>query len=144
MAKMKGVGTGNNPGSRKGDANLIDNAHRSKEEVRKNGSKGGRKQADNRKAKDLMREAFDHYLKDATITESAKQTIKRKGIDVKEKDVSTVCAIVLGQIASAINGDTQAAKLVMDAIGFNCEQSAAEEQQSGVIEIAPVLEKEDE
>lgn len=78
----KGVGSGNNPNSRKGTKNLILITERSEEEQRELRIKGGKRSGEVRKAKAEARKAAEMVLYDLKINDKGLEVLNLKGADL--------------------------------------------------------------
>lgn len=107
--------------------NLISGAQRSKEEVRRNGRKGGIKSGEKRRMirdwKEVINSTLAMPIKNGAIDEHI-ESIK----DASKKNVTAQTAIALKQIALAVHGDTKAAEFVLSLSG-----SGAEHEETPVI-----------
>lgn len=141
--KMKGVGTGNNPNSRKGVKNL---KVPTSEEARKNGAAGGKKSQAKQRAIRNCREAAKDILAMSTINAAGITSLKRKGVDMSEfEDMQNAYALMLGLFAEGMKGNANCAKLFLEMAGeLTEEDKAAEDNAAGVIFLAPVMEKTNE
>ena len=119
MPMAKGVGSGNSEGSRKGYKNLRVNSSEMAREMQK---KSVEKRKANKQAKELFKEEFEKQLKGLKVTEQAKRTLVRKGLDVENvKNMSALKGIVAASIAKAMDGDTQMLGKILEIVGYEYE-----------------------
>ena len=103
-------------GKAKGFANLIPNNRRSKEEVRKNSSKGGKAsglvRAQRKAMKECLLELLSMPMKHGPLTGpvGAIEDFKNANVSVRER-------IVLAMATKAAKGDVKAAEFIRDTIG---------------------------
>lgn len=86
----------------------------SSEQARENGSKGGKKRAENARKRKAMKEQLELFLKLPLMDEEAKQTLIYLGI--KEIDINNQMAITMALCQKAIKGDTKAIELIRDMV----------------------------
>lgn len=87
-----------------------------KEQAKKAGSLGGKKQAANKNHRKLMKEIYAEFANMPVTKELANDLLK--AVDQKKKKKITVAeSIVLAQIMMAQAGDTKAATFIRDTIG---------------------------
>lgn len=83
---------------------LIKNSDRTREELRKQCSEGGKKSGQVRRAKKTMKQMLDYLLE--------KEVVNQKG-----EKASTLEAISVSLIRQAMNGNTKAFEVIRDTIG---------------------------
>lgn len=102
--------------------NLISSAQRSKEEVRRNGRKGGIKSGEKRRMirdwKEVINSTLAMPLKNGAIDEHIESLS-----DARKKNVTAQTAIALKQIARAVSGDTKAAEFILSISGSGAEHT---------------------
>lgn len=133
----KGVGTGNNPNSRKGTKNLKPVNTRTKEEARKISQKGGIASGKARKAKKDAKEAAQMVLYETLISTKGKQALKEQGIELNTKEeVYGMAGLMAGLLAQGMKGNAKSAKLLLEVAGvFEEETEEIEENTTGVVMI---------
>lgn len=133
----KGVGTGNNPNSRKGTKNLKPVNTRTKEEARKISQKGGIASGKARKAKKDAKEAAQMVLYETLISTKGKQALKAQGIELNTKEeVYGMAGLMAGLLAQGMKGNAKSAKLLLEVAGvFEEETEEIEENTTGVVMI---------
>lgn len=133
----KGVGTGNNPNSRKGTKNLKPVNTRTKEEARKISQKGGIASGKARKAKKDAKEAAQMVLYETLISTKGKQALKEQGIELNTKEeVYGIAGLMAGLLAQGMKGNAKSAKLLLEVAGvFEEETEEIEENTTGVVMI---------
>ncbi len=97
------------------EQNLIPNSKRSPSEVRKNGSKGGKKSGQVRAERKKFNELFNNYLDKKVTNEQIKEQMLQFGFT--DKECTNKNAIVFAQYKEALKGSTQAFIAVRDTIG---------------------------
>lgn len=95
--------------------NLIDAAHRTKDELREITRKGGIKSGEARRRKKTMREALELLMYKTELNEQTKQMLKAEGIS--EDDFNHQMVITRSLIAKAEAGDVQAYNAICAMIG---------------------------
>ena len=95
--------------------NLIDAAHRTKEELREMTRKGGLKSGEARRRKKTMREALEMLMYNTELNEQTKQMLKGEGINAE--DFNHQMVITRSLIAKAESGDVQAYNAICAMIG---------------------------
>ena len=101
-----------------GSSNLIPTTQRSKDEVRKNASKGGIKSGQVRRVKKNMREIAKELMASPVSDglPQAKKTLSLMGID--ENDMTYQAAVVVRVLQKAmVEGDPQAIRILMELTG---------------------------
>lgn len=141
----KGVGTGNNPNSRKGTKNLKTVNSRTKEEARKISQKGGIKSGEVRRAKRDAKKTAEAVLYETLISTRGKQALKRNGIELNTKeDLYGMAGLMAGLLANGMKGDSKSAKLLLEVAGvFDEEVENEEEKTTGVVMIPKRGDEED-
>lgn len=95
--------------------NLIDAAHRTKEELREITRKGGLKSGEVRRKRKTFRQALEMLLMDAKLSEPVKLKLKEAG--VAEEDMNHMTVILRSLIAKAEGGDVQAYNAIVAQVG---------------------------
>lgn len=111
-------------GKKKREANLIPTTKRSKNEVRKNAAKGGRKSGEVRRQKKLLKDCLDELLQ--------KEWENRQGEKMSGSE-----AISVAVFKKALAGDMKAFEIVRDTSGQGVVQKVmvAEVEQSMIDEV---------
>lgn len=91
--------------------NLIPNNLRSKEEVRKNASKGGKKSVETRRRQKTFKSLFQAALASKIPDKELKDKLKEAGIEDTYKG-----ALMLSMVEKALAGDVNAFKIVSEMI----------------------------
>ena len=111
------------------EENLIPLNKRTKSEQREIQRKAGIASGKSRRAKKQMKELAEIMLNSKASGNAAK-TAKRFGADLEDEDVTNAAAIIAGQIASALKGNTNAAKFVMELMEGAVQQNEEEDELS--------------
>lgn len=111
------------------EENLIRFTERTPKERREIAKKAGIASGKSRRAKKQMKELAEIMLNSKASGNAAK-TAKRFGADLDDEDVTNAAAIIAGQIASALKGNTQAAKFVTDLIEGTIQHTEEEDELS--------------
>lgn len=85
------------------------------EQARVNGSKGGKKRAENARKRKALKEQLEIFLKLPLKNEDAKETLK--GLGIETEDIDNQMAITVAICQRALKGDTRAYELIRDTIG---------------------------
>ena len=135
-SKKKGIGTGNNPNSRKGKKNL--KVIRSKEDARKKGRNGGIASGKVRRAKRDFWQRFE-TLSTHEVNKDIKDTLIKQFSDLKKYkgDVVIEDAVIYRIIQGATKGDKDYIKIYLSVIKDfkptnnieNIEQAQANENE---------------
>jgi len=99
--------------ARKGQENLIPANLRSKDEVRKNSSKGGKKSGEVRREKRLLKDTILMLLSNKPTPDMVNECAAKFGFN--PKDLQEV--ITGGLMAKAMTGDAKAFEVIRDSIG---------------------------
>lgn len=105
---------GNN--KNKGYENLIPFTERSKDEVREINRKGGIKSGEARRAKKTVKECLKMYSEMKVTSPEMKAALKASGIADTE-EMTYAVAMALQFMTSAMRGNSQMARLVMEMLG---------------------------
>lgn len=100
-------------------------SNQSRDEAARNGKKGGIASGKARRAKKNMRELAKVML-NSKAQGSAAKAARQFGEDLDDDELTNAAAIIAGQMISAIKGNTNAAKLVLELV--NGDSSSQEEQ----------------
>ena len=100
----------------KGYENLIPFTERSKEEVRELNRRGGIKSGEARRAKKTVRECLKLYSELNVEAPEIKLALKKSGITNPE-EMTYSMAMALQFVTSAMRGNSQMARLVMEMLG---------------------------
>ena len=106
--------------------NIISNSDRTPEERREIAAAGGRASGVSRRRKKSLREAAELYLSLPVSDKRAWNRLARDGVE--PEDVDNQMAIIAGLAMKAMKGDSKAAKVLFDLIGF--EDDAHSERQT--------------
>ena len=112
-----------------GKENLIPASERSKEEVRENAAKGGRKSGETRRRQKTLRETLNIILEKCATDPKYKEMVLEAGY--KKSGITNKDIIVTAMLLKAAAGDTKAFELIRDTIG----EKPAEEINLNNIEI---------
>lgn len=96
--------------------NLIDAAHRTKEELRAMTRNGGIKSGEARRRKKTMREALEMLMFKTELPEALKERLRAEGITLDE-DMNHQMMVTRSLIAKAEAGDVQAYQAICAMIG---------------------------
>lgn len=95
--------------------NLIPNEQRTPEQRRKNASKAGKASAAAKRKRKAIKECLEMLLAKSVADDAAREMLAAMGI--AEKDMQNTMLIAAGLFKKATEGDVQAVKTLMDAIG---------------------------
>lgn len=95
--------------------NLIPMSERSKDEVRKIASRGGKKSGETRREKKRMKEYINLLLELDVKSDKMRATLSNLGID--EKDMTNEMAMMASVMNKAMKGDMQAVNFLRDTSG---------------------------
>lgn len=106
-------------GKEKGFANLVPANKRSKEEVRKNGEKGGIKSGQVRKQNKIIKECLEKLCADTFDNMPISDAVKAQLTNIYGKNLKTnvLELLVAGQVIKASQGDTKAMEFIQNALG---------------------------
>lgn len=138
MNMAKGVGSGNNPNSRKGTKNLIPITERSVEEQRELRVKGGKRSGEVRKAKAEARKAAEMVLYELKINDKGREALDLKGADLSSlpdaEKIDGMTGLMISLLLNGMNGSAEAAKVLLNIAGVNDEETdEVEKATTGVI-----------
>lgn len=95
--------------------NLIPMSERSKDEVRKIASRGGKKSGETRREKKRMKEYINLLLELDVKSQKTRETLSKLGID--ESDMTNEMAMMASVMNKAMKGDMQAVNFLRDTSG---------------------------
>ena len=96
------------------EQNLIPLDKRTKSEQRKIQSMGGCSSGVSRRRKKSLREATDLYLSMPVANRKRWNAIAKEGVD--PEDIDNQMAMIIGLTQAAMNGDSKAAKVIIDLL----------------------------
>lgn len=111
------------------EQNLIPFNKRTESERREISKKAGKASGESRRAKKQMKELAEIMLNSKAKGNAARKA-KQFGADLEDEDVTNAAAIIAGQMASALRGNTQAAKFVMELMEGAVQQNEEEDELS--------------
>ena len=85
------------------------------EQARANGSKGGKKRAENARKRKALKEQLEIFLNLPLKSEEAKKTLMNLGI--KTDSIDNQMAITVALCQKSLKGDTRAYELIRDTVG---------------------------
>ena len=94
--------------------NIISNSDRTPEERREIAAAGGRASGVSRRRKKSLREATDLYLSMPVANRKRWNAIAKEGVD--PEDIDNQMAMIIGLTQAAMNGDSKAAKVIIDLL----------------------------
>ncbi len=97
------------------EQNLVPYSERSESEARENGRKGGINSGVARRRKRSLKAAAEYYLSLSPTNTDTWNDLSMDGVD--PEDIDNQMAIVAGMSKAAIQGDSKAAKVIVDIIG---------------------------
>lgn len=101
--------------------NLIPVTERTKEEARELSRKGGINSGKTRRAQKSLKE-MANYILSCPLNEQGLDRLKKLGCEVDEKNPTMLTAMIMGQVQSAINGNTKSAEFITNLIDAKAEE----------------------
>lgn len=101
--------------------NLIPVTERTKEEARELSRKGGINSGKARRAQKSLKE-MANYILSCPLNEQGLDRLKKLGCEVDEKNPTMLTAMIMGQVQSAINGNTKSAEFITNLIDAKAEE----------------------
>lgn len=101
--------------------NLIPVTERSEEEVKKMQRKGGINSGKTRRAQKSLKE-MANYILSCPLNVQGLDRLKKLGCEVDEKNPTMLTAMIMGQVQSAINGNTKSAEFITNLIDSKAEE----------------------
>ena len=102
--------------------NLIPTNERTKEEQREIARKGGVASGKTRRAQKSLKE-MANYILSCPLNEQGLERLKKLGCKVDEKNPTMLTAMIMGQVQSAINGNTKSAEFITNLIDAKAEEN---------------------
>ena len=102
--------------------NLIPVTERTKEEARELARKGGINSGKTRRAQKSLKE-MANYILSCPLNEQGLERLKKLGCKVDEKNPTMLTAMIMGQVQSAINGNTKSAEFITNLIDAKAEEN---------------------
>lgn len=102
------------------------------EEARERGAKGGKKSGESRRRKKNIKECMKFILDDGVLPSKAKATLEKVGVN--PDDLTYNAAVAMSMINKALQGDVQAAKLIID-LGV-ADENTVEQQEKDPLSVA--------
>ena len=123
------------------DQNLIPfTSNQSREEAKKNGSKGGQKSGEVRRQRKAMKEQMEMLL--ALPFKQKKQLDFMKDLGIEENEIDNQMALIVAMYGKALKGDVQAFNTIREVV--KDEQTIKDEDRVQIINDLPEEEEEDD
>ena len=116
--------------------NLIANSDRTPEERKEIARRGGIASGKARRRKRSMKEAADLYLSLPVADKRKFNRAARRYVDAE--DIDNQMLMIIGLVDAATDGDTRAAKVIIDLVGGMDADKTEDNDKNGVIEIPAV------
>lgn len=123
------------------EQNLIPfTSNQSREEAKRNGSKGGQKSGEVRRQRKAMKEQMEMLL--ALPFKQKKQLDFIKDLGIEENQIDNQMALVVAMYGKALKGDVQAFNIIREVV--KDEQTVKDEDRVQIINDLPEEEEEDD
>lgn len=123
------------------EQNLIPfTSNQSREEAKRNGSKGGQKSGEVRRQRKAMKEQMEMLL--ALPFKQEKQLKFMKDLGIEENEIDNQMALIVAMYGKALKGDVQAFNIIREVV--KDEQTVKDEDRVQIINDLPEEEEEDD